>query len=207
MQKLPLVLGQEMAIRSLDREYFQLNAKVVGARTGEFILLDNLILEMNDRLFVRLQGSIKCSYILQGKAYVFQSEVLDSISYDLSLIRYPGFFETNSLRKHTRVKINLETVLSLEGVDNPAAGSIIDLSNGGCRLLVDKVFYVDRKMKCRLDFTLPNGQAVNGLAAAIRSINISKLKRTTDLGLQFTGPREELKKVAAFCDFCRKFKL
>lgn len=205
MQKLPLVLGQEMAIRSRDREYFQLNAKVLGAKTGEFILLDKLILEMNNRLFVRLQGGIKCSYILQGKAYVFKSEVLDSISYDLGLIRYPKSFEVTSLRKHTRIKINLATFLALEGVEGRAEGSLTDLSNGGCRLLVKKVFYVDRKMNCQLEFTLPNGQSVHGLAASIRSIQISKLKRTTELGLQFKGPREQMEKVSSFCDFCRKF--
>lgn len=207
MRKLPLALGQEIIIRSREREYFQLNSKVLGARVGEFILVDSLILEMNDRLFVRLQGDIKCSSILHGNAYLFDSQVLDTIAYDLSLIRYPKSYEVKSLRQHTRVRINLTTVLSLEGVDTPYRGQLLDLSDGGCRLMVDKVFYVDTKMRCSLDFTLPNGQGVQSLTASIRSINVSKLRRTTDLGLQFMGPREQVEKVGCFCEFCRKFQL
>jgi len=207
MQKLPLALGQEITIRSRDREYFQVNTKVLGARTGEFILLDSLVLEMNDRLFVRLQGDIKCTTILQGTAYVFDSEVLDTLSHDMSMIRYPQSYQSKSLRKYTRVRINLAVTLTLEGVDTQCRGQLIDLSDGGCRVIVDKVFYVDNKMHCRLDFALPSGQAVQSLTAAIRAINVSKLRRTTDLGLQFLGPKEELGKVGAFCEFCRRFKL
>ncbi len=207
MQKLPLVVGQELRIRSKDREYFQIDAKVIGARPNEFIIIDNLILEMNERLFVRLQGDIICNYIYQGKGYLFESRVIDSIGYDMSLIRYPSSVEIQSLRKHTRIRIQLPVILSLPSEDSGTQGVITDISEGGCRLLFDKLFYVTSKMKCRLSFELPDGRPIKGLHSAIRSINVSKLRKTTELGIQFLGPKEVLQKVSAFCEFCRRFKL
>ena len=207
MEKLPITVGQSLSIRPKDREYFHINKKILGARPYEFIIVDKLVVEMNERLFTPLEGEIACNFIFQGNAYFFETDILDTISYNITLIRYPVYFETRSLRKYIRIPVRIPVVAFVESANRGIEGIIEDISEGGCRVSLTRLFYAYKNMKCVLNFELPNRKMIRGLRANIRSIEVNKLKQTIQLGLQFTKPRELIGEVVRFCRFCRRFKL
>jgi len=66
---------------------------------------------------------------------------------------------------------------------------------------------VVRNSGCRIELILPDNQQITGLRAKIRNITFSTLKKTTQLGLQFLGPGDQLAKISSFCRFCMFFKV
>ncbi len=84
---------------------------------------------------------------------------------------------------------------------------MLDISEGGCFIVVPQLIHVTENTVGRLEFTLPDNQKITGLLAKVRTMHFLALKRTTGLGLQFTGPPDEVSKISGFCDYCMFFKV
>ena len=218
MKKLPIVIESEIFIRSMEQKTLQAKSKILGARHGDFILVEEPICRINERLTSPLEGNVICSFFYEGDIYRFPSHIQRALGEGLTLIAYPSRFQIENVRKYHRIQVNIETRFYIENtlVDAPAVrkrqddvakATLVDISEGGCFLIVPVLMHIVQNMYCRLDFILPDNQQVTRLQGRVRSVQFFKLKKTTEVGLQFIGPPEELAKIASFCQYCLYFRV
>jgi hypothetical protein len=207
MKKLPLVINTELLIQSVDHKLASAKSRILGARHGDFIIIDNPILHFCDRLFSKLTGNIRCNYTLEGEVYDFLSSVLKHTEEGLCLIEYPQTFEHTKLRSHPRIRVNIETQMVIGLRRETLTVSMVDISAGGCRLTIPYLFGVAANTQCALSFTLPDNQDVENLNGMICNIRMMKLGKKTEIGIKFLEPASELEKIASFCRFCLFFEI
>lgn len=218
MKKLPIVIESEIYLRSMEQKNLQAKSKMLGARHGDFILVEDPICQINERLTSLLEGNVICSFFYEGDIYRFPSKIQRALGGGLTLIDYPTRFQVENVRKYHRVQVNIETRFALENTltnasavqkrsDDIVKASMVDLSEGGCYLVIPSLMHVTQNMFCKLDFILPDNKHVACLQARVRSVQFFKLKKVTELGLQFIGPQGELAKIASFCQYCLFFKV
>jgi len=218
MKKLPIVIESEVFVRSVEQKTLQAKSKILGARHGDFILIEEPICQINERLTAPVQGNVICSFFYEGDIYRFPSKIQRALGGGLTLIDYPGKFQVENVRKYHRIQVNIETRFYIENTltnapsvrrrqDDVTKANLVDISEGGCYLVVSSLLHIVQNMLCRLDFILPDNKQVAGLQGRVRSVQFYKLKKTTEVGLQFIGPSEELAKIASFCQYCLYFKV
>ncbi|MEN6485741.1 MAG: PilZ domain-containing protein [Syntrophobacteraceae bacterium] len=207
MGKLPLEIDNEIHIRGAENKILTARSRILGGRHGDFILIEEPHLPVGDRLAASFDGNILCVFFYEGELYRFQSKVRRNLPDSLTLIDYPSTFDVETVRKHHRIQVNIETRIVLERVRETATGSIKDISEGGCSLVIPALLHVSKNIPCSLDFILPNNESIQELPGTIRSATLHKLKKTTDLGIQFTGTPEERAAIVSFCRFCMYFKV
>lgn len=206
MKKLPLVIDNQIFLRSIEQKNIRAVTKILGARHGDFILIEHPVFRLSERLYATPQ-ELLCSFSDEGDVYVFQSKIQTTIGKGLTFIDYPQDFQVESLRKHHRVQVNIDVSVILRGSRDPVLGTIKDISEGGCYINLPTLVAVTQNLHCKLDFTLPDNQIISGLLGEARQVKFSKLRKTTDFGVQFTGPPEELAKIQSFCRYCMFFKV
>lgn len=218
MKKLPLTIETDLHVRSLDVKTLQTKSRILGARHGDFLLIEEPVCHVGERVAAVIQGAFICSFFHDGDIYRFESKIKKSLGDGLSLIAYPAEFQIENIRKAHRVQVNIEAQFSVAdgapGVPSDPRrrevypkGDIVDISQGGCHLILPALLHLYKNMPCRLDFILPDNQHIVGLQAQIRNVQFSKLKKITEIGLQFMGPPQEVAKIASFCQFCMFFKV
>jgi c-di-GMP-binding flagellar brake protein YcgR len=218
MNKLPIVIESEIFIRSVEQKNLHARSKILGARHGDFILIEDPICQINERLSAPLEGNVICSFFFEGDIYRFPSRKQRELGGGLTLLEYPTKFQVENVRKFHRIQVNIETHFCIENTltdaplvqkrrDEVAKANLVDISEGGCYLIVPSLMHVIQNMFCKLDFILPDDQQVVGLQARVRNVQIMKLRKTTEIGLQFIGPPGELAKIASFCQYCLFFKV
>ncbi len=208
-KRLPFSIGSEIFLRPLgdEKEVSKAASRILGARPEEFLIIDDPIIRVSERFTVPVTGSVLCWYLYEGEVYRFQSDVLKSLGEGLTLIRYPSRHQCQSLRKHQRVRVNIETVFSSEGAGEEIRGAMQDISEGGCRVLIPSLIALGRNASCAVGFTLPDGQQVRRVDSVVRGLEYSKIRRTTLVRVEFTGPPAELGKISSFCHYCMFFKV
>jgi len=207
MKKLPLIIECELFVRSLGQDQLKTRTRILGGRHGDFILIEDPIFHINERLTALPEKEFVCSFFHDGDIYRFQTRIQQVMGRGLSLIDYPDQFQVENVRKHHRIQVNIETHFVAQGSRETVSGTIRDVSEGGCYLLVPALMSAFQNMLCKVSFVLPDGQQIAGVDAKVRTVRMIKLKRVTELGLEFLGPREHLAKIASFCRFCLFFKV
>jgi c-di-GMP-binding flagellar brake protein YcgR len=207
MKKLPLYIERQLTVRSMSEKNLKATVNVLGARHGDLIMIDDPLCYINERLSVPIEGDIVCQLFHEGDMYRFQSRVRKSLGEGITVIDYPERFVAEAIRKHHRIQVNMEARFFLENTKETFRVTMLDISEGGCFIVVPQLIHVTENTLCRLEFSLPDKQAVSGLEGRVRTMHFLALKRTTGLGLQFTGPPEEVNKISAFCDYCMFFKV
>lgn len=207
MKKLPLVISTEILIQSVDHKLASAKSRILGARHGDFIIIDNPVLQFCDRLFSKLTGNIRCSYLLEGEVYGFLSRVRKQMEEGLCLIEYPKTFEQTRLRNHPRIRVNIETRMVVGQGHEPMLVTMADISATGCRVVVPHLFGVAVNTLCMLSFTLPNNVDVEDLKGAICNLRMTKLAKKTEIGIKFLEPPSEVEKIRSFCRFCLFFEV
>ncbi len=209
MKKLPLVIGQEVVIKSLldSRSPHRAKSSLIGAKHGEFIIVDEPIIRISDRIVSIVRGPVHCWFLKDGIKYSFESFILKKLDDGLTFIDYPKYFDVERLRKYERVKVNLETRFKIDDQKEFHKGSILDISQGGCMLKTDSLVIIPKQSKLTLSFVLPNDRVVNNIKGIARNVSYNRMKQTTEVGVQFTGPKSEVAKVAEFCYMCQFFKV
>jgi len=209
MEKLPLEIGQVIHVKPLRKNNspHKARSQVIGARHGEFVIIDEPKVYISDRLIIAVEGELECYLEGEGEVYIFKSFLRKVMEDGLAFIDYPQSFEVKRLREHLRVKVNLEAKTRFVGSRGVFTGVIQDISKGGCRLVLNSLIVVPLKAKLTLDFVLPNGIGVDGITGIARSVRYDRLHQRTIIGMQFIGPNREVKKVKAFCEMCEFLKV
>jgi c-di-GMP-binding flagellar brake protein YcgR len=109
------------------------------------------------------------------------------------------------VRKHRRIKVNIEVKYAIIGAPNWSTADMLDISLGGCRVVMKSKVSMIKGMKALLAFSLPSEDDINDLRVeVVRTMQLPD-GETTEVGFIFIGPQSELAKVGSFCDFCLFF--
>jgi c-di-GMP-binding flagellar brake protein YcgR len=208
MKKLPIPVGGVIFLRPLQNQSIQAKSFILGAKHGDFLIIEQPIVRYSERLFAKVSGDVICRYEYEGEVYDFTSSIRKSMNDGLTLIDYPSEFEVHALRKFPRIRVNIETIATLEeDADNTLNANMIDISEGGCQLIFNSLQALAQNALCFLDFSLPDKCQIRGLKAKITKVSMSKLETTTKVGVQFLGPPDEMEKITSFCHFCSFFEV
>ena len=180
---------------------------IVGAVHGDFILILEPVMVVNSRLSAIFDGVFEASYFTEGYRYNFLSRYLSHVFRDVVCIEYPQKACVHQVRKHRRIKVNIESKYAIIGAPNWFPGDMVDISRGGCRMVLKYKATMTKGMKALLVFRLPNEDEINDLRAQVVRCNPIQGGEKTEVGFSFTGPPSELAKIDSFCEFCLFFDL
>ena len=207
MDKLPLIVETEIIIRSTEQKVLKARSKILGGRHGDFILIEKPIVPFGERLEAHFDGNFVCTFLYEGDIYRFESKIRRFMEGNLAFIEYPQQFQTEQLRRHHRISVNIDCRIQMNGVRGVLTGAIQDISEGGCSLSFAHLTPIAINTSCSAQFVLPDNQVINGIQAKVRSVKYHKLHKATELGLQFLAPPEELARISSFCQYCLFFKV
>lgn len=205
-RELCLSIGSEMIVRSIANSMHKTKSRIIGAVHGKFILIEEPVVVVNERMSIPIEGGVLCSYFESGDLYTFRSRVLKNLDEDMVSIQYPGEVEIRQIRRHKRIRVNIETEVTIPGLVS-MIGDMGDISIGGCCVTLNSIAPLVRGKSLTLTFCLPNDQTVNGLKCSVASVKHIRSEQKTIIGLSFTSPAREIAKVTSFCEFCMFFEL
>ena len=205
--RVPFRIDDAIMLRSLANQAHIAKSRVIGAMHGKFILIMEPTARISDRLSAVLDEDFLCSYFNDGTLHTFYSRYRRHLLGDIVCIDYPREVEVRQIRKHRRIRVNIETQCILGGTVDVFLAEMADISQGGCRLVVDQRARFAKGYNLSLAFNLPNEAFVSGLQTVVARVIRVKNGQATELGLAFTGPESEIAKVANFCEFCMYFDL
>ncbi len=205
VSRLPLEIDDEIIVRSLSNMAHRAKSRIIGAVHGEFVLIREPVVMINERISTTIEDSFICHYFKEGSLYNFQSRITKYFDGNIVSIQYPGEIELKQVRRHRRIRVNIETEFSLVGISDSFFGDMIDISQGGCRLVLHALVPMTRGTRANLSFSLPNEEAVERIRCSVMSLKYMKSCEITEIGVSFSGPVGELQKITRFCDFCMFF--
>lgn len=208
-KKLPLQLDSELAIHSASNVAHHAKSKILGAVQNDFIMIEEPVFSISDRLSAVVEGEYICSFFQDGFLYKFTSMRRQVIMKNIIAIDYPSQFEVQQLRRHHRIKVNIaaELEVALGDEEGPIRANMKDISEGGCLLVLPRIMTFLKGTPASIVFTLPDDQVVKGLKCTVMNIHHFHVKRCTGIGMSFSGPETELAKVHKFCGFCKRFRV
>ena len=206
MEKLPLEIGSAIYIQSMENKSVKARSTVIGARHGDFIIIEDPVVHFSDRLFSKLSGHIFCNYLYEGDLYEFTSTIRYYGKENFAVIEYPPEFRVSQLRKHHRIHVNIETILRIPKERDSYKGILTDISSGGCQLSVSTILFLAKGTECFLSFTLPDNTLVDSIKCVIRNIKIDKRNNSSEVGFEFIQDQEQLHGISRFCRFCMFFE-
>jgi c-di-GMP-binding flagellar brake protein YcgR len=203
--RIPFKIDDEIMVRSLAIAAHRTKTRIVGAVHGDLILIQEPVVVINRRLLAIFDGVFECSYFTEGYRYNFLSRYRSHALRDVVCIEYPQKVDVNQIRKHRRIKVNIEAQYAIIGAPNWFPGDMLDISQGGCRMVLKSKAAITKGMKALLVFSLPNEDEINDLGAVVVRSKPTQDGETSEIGLSFTGPPCELAKIESFCEFCLFF--
>ncbi|MBI5636514.1 MAG: flagellar brake protein [Nitrospinae bacterium] len=137
-------------------------------------------------------------FLSGGSVYAFKTTLMRVHSQPpILVLEYPDEVQRYNLRSNERISIVSPARISENGGSVCKTGAVLDISADGARVGLDAINGIGVGAKLHLSFTLPNGAAVNQLAAAVR--NISEESGKYLLGISFW---EHNPMVGGFCREC-----
>lgn len=205
-ETIPFQLGSQIKLRSLTSPPREGKTRVVGILDGAAILVEDPVFEKGEQITGRIGGEIQCAFFLEGCVYKFRSRFGQVLINDVVCIDYPKHFESQQLRQHPRVKVNLETESVIGDDKKLINGDIRDISKGGCCMELPGIIPLTRGTPVRLTFQLPNEELIEDLECTVMNMRSSNSGKKTFIGLSFKAPKPEMAKVRKFCEMCMYFK-
>ena len=206
--RIPLKIGEGIVLRSLTNLAHVAKARIIGAKVGEYILITEPTVRINERLAAVLDEGFSCSYFCDGNLYIFNSRCRRYLADEIMCIEYPREVEVRQIRKDRRIRVNIETKLVVSDTIAPFLGDLTDISRGGCGVSINQRHVpMMEGTNLSLTFGLPNETFINELHAVVVRMSHIKDSGATEIGLKFTGPKRELSKIENFCEFCMFFDL
>ena len=101
---------------------------------------------------------------------------------DIVCIEYPREVEIRRIREHTRIKVDIETRVSL-GNGEPVSAKMNDISRGGCRLTFNQRVRMTKGSSLAIDVRTSKRNHVEKLEAVVAKIK--QADSTTETGLSF----------------------
>lgn len=206
-KKIPFQLGSTLVLQSLDNIAHKANTKILGVVPGQFIIIEDPIFAVNDRLSATITGEFNCVYFHEGCAYRFRSRFNRVIIKNVVCIDFPGEVAAQQLRKHPRVCVVLDTDITIGSAKQPVKGDVRDISEGGCCLELPSLIPIVKGTEIHLNFELPDNQKIEGILCAVMNTEYLYAWRRTKVGVSFSGPDRELQKINKFCQMCTYFRV
>lgn len=205
---IPFQLGAHLKLRPLADPDSKGHTKVIGVVHKDVIMVEEPVFEVEgERISGRVGCDILCSYFVEGWLYRFKSRFGQGLAHNIVCIEYPRHIEAKNLRKHPRIKVNLEA-MSLIGKDGRLINSIItDISKGGCCLELPGIIPLTPRIPVSLTFELPNDDQVEELSCTVMNLRHVPAEKKTITGVSFATPSEEIVKVIKFCEMCMYFRV
>jgi len=200
--RIPFRIDDAIMVRSLTNQAHIAKSRVVGAMHGKFILIMEPTARISDRLSAALDEDFLCSYFNDGTLHTFRSRYLRHLPGDIVCIDYPKEVQVRQIRKHRRIRVNIETEFTVCGTVDLFLADIADISQGGCRLILNQRVPITKGTNLSLTFNLPNEAFVSGLQTVVARISRIQNSRATEVGVSFTGPDSEISKISNFCEYC-----
>jgi len=197
--KLPIAIEEKIVVRSRRNDSLKVSCRVLGAWHGKFLIIEDPVFRVSERLSYPIEGDVLCWYLFAGDVYQFVSKVLGSYSEGFALLEYPDEVQVDKLRRHPRIPMKLQTQIRVGNSRGSLPSTMIDISAGGCSLTINSLEVIAKNMPCELSFTLPDGQKVAGLKTAACSSRTHSLKKITAVGLKFLGPADQIEVISSFC--------
>jgi c-di-GMP-binding flagellar brake protein YcgR len=206
--RVPLKIDDGIVVRSLTNTSHIAKARIIGAKVGEYILITEPTVRINEHVAAVLDGGFLCSYFSEGNLYIFHSRCRRYMTDDVMCIEYPREVEVRQIRKDRRIRVNIETKLVVSDTGDSFLVDLADISRGGCRVILNqRRVPMTKGTNLVLTFSLPNEAFISALQAAVVRISRIKDSVAAEIGLKFTGPQSEISKIENFCEFCMFFDL
>src|SRR5208283_4053366 len=205
--RIPLKIDDEIMVRSFATVAHRAKSRIIGAVHGDFILIQEPVVVINDRFLAVFDNVFECSYFAAGYRYKFLSRYRSHVLSNIVCIEYPKQVDVHQVRKHRRINVNIETKFAILGAPNWFSGDMTDISEGGCCLILNSKVPVTKGMRVLLVFRLPNEDVIDELRGVVLRSTPIEGSEATEVGLSFTGPQSELAKISSFCGFCMFFDL
>jgi c-di-GMP-binding flagellar brake protein YcgR len=103
--------------------------------------------------------------------------------------------------------VNLETEFKVGFKPDVFRGTVVDISEGGCRVVADSIVFAGINDRIVLTFALPDDRVIKEIEGVVRNVLHDRMRKRTELGIQFKGPESEISKINSFCQFCQYFKV
>jgi c-di-GMP-binding flagellar brake protein YcgR len=190
----------------MENKAVRARSTVIGARHGDFIIIEDPVVKFSDRLFSKLSGHIFCNYLHEGDLYEFTSTIRYYGKENYAVIEYPSQYQLSQLRKHHRIYVNIETILRIPRERDSFKGILTDISTGGCQLNVPTILFLAKGSECLLTFTLPDNTLIDSIKCIIRNIKIDKRNNSSEVGFEFIPDQGQLQSITNFCRFCMFFE-
>jgi c-di-GMP-binding flagellar brake protein YcgR len=207
MEKLPLEIGSPVFIQSIENKSVKARSAVIGARHGDFVIIEDPVVHLSDRLFSKMTGEILCQYLHEGELYEFTSKIRYFGKEGFAVIDYPEQYRKTQLRKSHRIHVNIETRIKVPRERDIYTGTMADISSGGCQLTVPTILLLAKSTECLLSFTLPDNTYIDAIKCLIRNLKIDKRSNSTEVGFEFIQEQEPLDGIIRFCRFCMFFEV
>lgn len=206
-KRLPLQINSPIMLYDVSNPANRSKARIFGAVEHDFIMIERPVFSVSDRLSAIVECDYSCTYLHDGYLYRFRTKQKKELTKNIVCIEYPDKFETIQLRKHRRIKVSTEARFELADSDQPIRGSLKDISEGGCLLVLPAILHIAKGTHAAVTFKLPDDQLVEKMQCTVRNIQQVYMRQYTAIGMSFNGPNEELEKVRGFSEYCKKFRV
>jgi len=205
--RIPFRIDDAIMVRSLTNAAHMARTRIIGVMHGKYIMIIEPTVKINDRISAVLDEDFLCSYFNDGAMHIFNSRYLKHMADDVVSIAYPMKVDVRQIRKYRRIRVNIETKCTVGGTVDVFTAEMADISQGGCRLILNESARIVKGTNLSLTFNLPNEAFVSGLQTKVAGINGTEDSKATELGVAFSGPESELSKLSNFCEYCMYFDL
>jgi c-di-GMP-binding flagellar brake protein YcgR len=207
-ESVPFILGTPLKIRSMADPTLKTVALLVGVIPKLAILVENPIFSSEtEKITGRVGGDILCVYMHEGAVYRFKTRFGQNLIHNVVCIDYPPKIEMQNLRRHRRVRVELEAVGAIGEDGRLINGIITDISEGGCCLDLPGLILVERGMPVCLTFLLPTDDEIEDLNCTIMNVRTIPSEKKTIAGMSFNGPASEMAKINKFSEMCLYFRV
>ena len=206
-EMIPFQLGEHLKLRSMVDPSLKTRAEIVGVCRKEAILIEQPSFMKDDQIAGRIGGGIVCAYFVDGWLFKFKSRFGQIILNDIICLDYPKKFEAQQLRAHPRVKVMLEAVCAIGRDHRLIHSNIMDISEGGCCLVLPCLITPGPGTPVELTFELPNNELIEDLQCDIKNIRQEIEEKRTFVGLSFSKPDVSVEKIRQFCEMCSYFRV
>ena len=188
----------------------RIQSRILGCRSGDFLIIENVdgLRSLSDPFDTKLV----CVSFHKGITYYFRSRVLKYFPEEpFVILEYPGLVLNKKIRAYPRIPTKLETLFRVQDNNAPInksleefrgqifTGTTVDISRGGCRVLLQVPKKIPVETLCSIDFVLPDRQQIEELEAVVVKSEFLD-SQTADIRLRFLGPTGQMRKISLFCE-------
>ena len=198
---IPFELGSEIVLKSTTNPALKEKTTVYGAVPGRMIMVEEPLFSLSER-FAGLSEGFSCGYLHGNHLLRFESKFNKRLFANVIGIDYPKKVERIRIRSSTRIPVNIETQVFLGAEDETISATMVDISEGGCRLEFPSLTETQVGSKFGVTFMLPDNQDVDNLTCSVRNMEHFHENEAAQVGVSFSGPGQAIMKVKNFCKLC-----